>query len=167
MSASTRPSRQRPSDIEDAVLTATSALVGIAAKSLAEFSEDVTLAQQRVLVLLAHARTQTMGQLADQLGVNPSTATRVCARLEAKKLILRRIDVDDRRTVRVHLSARGQRLVEQVMDRRRALIAEILADMSVPAQQRLADALVDFQRAAGDVVQGAWTLGWHVDDDDT
>jgi len=162
------PPRRRRSfpDVEEAVLAATSAFVGIAAKSLAELSDDVTLAQQRVLVLLATADSQTMGQLAEQLGVNPSTATRVCVRLEDKKLIRRRTDVEDRRTVLVQLSARGLRLVEGVMERRRAMIAQILADMPAPARRRLAGALAEFQRAAGDVVQGAWALGWHVDDID-
>lgn len=157
--------RQTLDEMADIVLVATGALVGIAARSLAEVGDDVTLAQQRVLVLLAATDDRTMGDIAEQLAVNPSTATRVCVRLEDKKLIRRHTDVDDRRTVRVQLSARGRRLVERVMDRRRVMITEVLTAMPVAARTRLADALVEFARAAGDLPDGAWTLGWHVNDD--
>jgi len=152
-------------EIADIVLVATGALIGIAARSLAEVGDDVTLAQQRVLVLLAAADGRTMGELAEQLAVNPSTATRVCVRLEDKKLIRRRVDVADRRTVRVHLSARGRRLVERAMERRRVMITEILRGMPTAARIRLAGALAEFASASGDLPEGAWTLGWHVDDD--
>src|SRR3954453_21920684 len=116
----------RTGDVGEVVLSATRALVGAAARSLASVSDDVTIAQHRVLVLLEGRGPQTMRALADQLDVSPSTATRVCDRLVDKKLVRRRIDDNDRRAVRVDLSPRGRKLIDHVMQRRRALIADIL-----------------------------------------
>lgn len=101
-----------------------------------------------------------MTALADQLDVSPSTATRVCDRLVDKKLVRRHIDADDRRAVRVDLSPRGRKLVDHVMQRRRALIAEILEHLPPASQQRLGDALIEFTDAAGEISDAAWTLGW-------
>ena len=57
-------------------LAATRAMVGPAARSLSDVSNDISLAQYRVLVLLEGRGPQTMGALAESLDVNPSTATR-------------------------------------------------------------------------------------------
>ena len=103
-----------------------------------------------------------MRALADQLDVSPSTATRVCDRLVDKKLVRRRVDDDDRRAVLVDLTPRGRKLIEQVMQRRRALIADILDHLAPASQRRLADALLEFANAAGEISDEAWTLGWPV-----
>jgi DNA-binding MarR family transcriptional regulator len=149
-------------DVGEVVLSATRALVGVVARSLAAVSDDVTIAQHRVLVLLEGRGPQTMRALADQLDVSPSTATRVCDRLVDKRLIRRRIDDDDRRAVRVDLTPRGRKLIEHVMQRRRALIAEILDRLPQTSQRRLAEVLLEFADAAGEISDGAWTLGWPV-----
>ena len=119
----------------ETVLLATRALVGIAARSLASISDDVSLAQYRVLVLIEGRGPQTAGELAQSLDVNPSTVTRVCDRLADKKLIRRHAPANDRRTVRVELSAHGRRLVEQVMNRRRSYIDQTLNRMTVDVPQ--------------------------------
>jgi hypothetical protein len=62
----------------DAVLGASRALVAVAARSLATVAEDVTLAQYRALIELASRGPQRLADLATALGVEPSTATRMC-----------------------------------------------------------------------------------------
>jgi DNA-binding MarR family transcriptional regulator len=153
-------------EVNEVVLLATRALVGLAARSLAAGSDDVSLAQHRVLVLLEGRGAQTMGALAEQLDVSPSTATRVCDRLEEKKLVRRRTDDADRRAVRVDLTPRGRKLIDRVMKRRRALIAGVLREMTPKAQRHLASALVQFSLAAGELSDRAWHLGWPVADRD-
>src|SRR3954467_13124765 len=69
-----------------AVLVASRALVGVAARSLAAFEDVVPLPQYRALVLLASRGEQNVGSLADALGTHPSTTTRLCNRLVAKGL---------------------------------------------------------------------------------
>src|SRR5690349_8893366 len=111
------------------VVVATRAFVGVAAQALLAVGDDVSLPQYRVLVLLDDHQPQTMSALADHLGVSRSTATRVCDRLADKRLIDRRVDENDRRSVRVQLTKRGQRLVDQVTSLRRVKIDAILDRM--------------------------------------
>jgi DNA-binding MarR family transcriptional regulator len=86
----------------------------------------------------------------------------VCDRLVDKKLVRRRIDDDDRRAVLVDLTPRGRKLIEQVMQRRRTLIADILGQLPPASQRRLGEALLEFANAAGEISDEAWTLGWPV-----
>jgi DNA-binding Lrp family transcriptional regulator len=73
--------------VTDAVLTASRALVGVAARSLAVVDPEVTLPQYRALVVLASRGPRLVGELAEALVIHPSTATRLCDRLVAKKLV--------------------------------------------------------------------------------
>ncbi len=145
------------------MLLATRALVGIAASSLAQLPDDLTLPQYRILVLLDGRGRQTMGALAKQLDVNPSTATRACDRLVDKGMVARRADEVDRRTVVVELTARGRKLLDRVMEHRRAQLRRILADMPATAVRELERSLAEFATAAGETAAAAWELGWPVD----
>src|ERR1700755_3132100 len=73
-------------EVVDAVLAASRPLVAVAARSLATVAEDVTLAQYRVLIELAARGPQRVADLATALGVDRSTATRMCDRLLRKRL---------------------------------------------------------------------------------
>ena len=146
----------------EAVLNAMRAFVGLAARSLAEVSDDVSLTQYRVLVLLEHG-PQAMGRLATSLGVKPSTVTRMCDVLVEKRLIRRQPSPDNRRTVCAELTAGGRKVVSQVSARRGRLIDAALARMTPEAQDRFARSLTEFAAAAGDQPDLAWTLGWSID----
>ncbi len=153
-----------PSPADDAVLEAvlgaSRALVAIAARSLADAGEEVTLTQYRSLVVLASRGPQGLGALAELLGVTPPTVSRMCDRLVRKQLILRRADPKDRRQIRVALSARGKRLVEEVTRRRREEIAQLLASMSSSEQASVARSLQRLADAAGEVREQDWSSGW-------
>ena len=146
--------------MRDAVMVATRAMVGIAARSLAEVSDEVTLAQYRVLVLLDDHGALTMRDLAGHLDVNPSTVTRVVDALVEKGLIERAAQGDDRRSVVAELAPPGRKLLAQVMKRRRALVDATLRRLTPAAQQQLAASLHDFAVAARELADDAWTLGW-------
>ena len=75
--------------VVDAVLTASRVLVAVAARSLADVAEEVTLTQYRTLVVLASRGPQSLAALADAVAVTPSTATRMCDRLVRKGLVAR------------------------------------------------------------------------------
>src|ERR1700742_1567627 len=107
----------------DAVLTASRVLVAIAARSLADVADEVTLTQYRSLVVLASRGPQSSAALADELGVTPSTVSRLCDRLVRKGLVRRREDRRDRRAVRLALTPAGRELVDAVTERRRTEIA--------------------------------------------
>jgi len=146
--------------VSDAVMDATRALVGVAAQSIAEVSDEVSLAQLRVLVLLDAHDEMAMGDLAELLAVNPSTATRVCDVLEDKGYVVRAQDGENRRVVRVALTRGGRSLVQRTLRRRRKLLDAALGRMSADAQQRLARSLAELTAALGANSDHAWALGW-------
>src|SRR5258708_3245384 len=139
-----------PSDLTEALLTASRALVAVAARSLAVGDPDVTLAQYRALVVLASKGARHVGELAETLGVHPSTATRLCDRLVARKLIKRSVDRTNRRETVVALAAAGRALVDRVTAVRRAEIREIVARIPEDLRRPAVDALVAFSTAAGE-----------------
>ncbi|HUB73558.1 MAG TPA: MarR family transcriptional regulator [Solirubrobacteraceae bacterium] len=147
-------------ELIDAVLAASRALVAVAARSLADLAEDVTLAQYRVLVELAARGPLRAADLAAALSVDRSTATRMCERLVRKRLVHRRRESADRRAVRLTLTAAGRELVQQVTRRRRAEIAKIVRRMPGDGHAQVLAALHAFAAAAGEVPAQDWAMGW-------
>ncbi len=147
-------------DLVDAVISASRALVAVAARSLAGLEGEITLPQYRALVVLTSRGTQRVGDLAAALGVTPSTATRMCDRLVRKGLIERHRPVDDRRALQIRITPRGRALVRQVTRRRRAEVERILAVMPETGRAGLVTSLGAFARAAGEVPEQDWSLGW-------
>jgi DNA-binding MarR family transcriptional regulator len=162
MAAPTRPPRSASStdEVVDSVLAASRALVAVAARSLATVADDVTLAQYRVLVVLASRGPQRLADLATALTVDRSTATRMCERLVRKRLVARRRDTDDRRVVWISLSDAGANLVGEVSRRRRREIGRIVRRMPPAGRAAVVDALRAFAEAAGEVPEQEWSLGW-------
>jgi len=150
-----------PDDLADAVLTASRVLVAVAARSLAE-EETISLPQFRALVVLASRGPQRPVDLAQALNVDPSTATRMCDRLEGKNLITRRRDVGDRRVVVLDVSAGGRRLVDRVTRRRRKEIGQILTAVDPKERANLIRAFNMFGKAAGETPEGDWQRSWEL-----
>jgi DNA-binding MarR family transcriptional regulator len=115
--------------------------VAVASNALAGLTPEVTLPQFRVLVLLDGRGAMTVAELADELGVAPSTASRMCDRLVAKKLVRRSLDRANRRRVRLTLLAAGRELIAASTRRRKQQIGKLLRTVPPREQQRLANAL--------------------------
>jgi DNA-binding MarR family transcriptional regulator len=147
-------------EVVDAVLTASRVLVAIAARSLADAGEEVTLTQYRALVVLASRGPQGVAALAEAVAVTPPTASRLCDRLVRKGLVSRRTGRRDRRQVRVALTESGRRLIDTVTARRREEIATLLEALSPYEQQSVAGALHRLAASAGEVPEQEWTSGW-------
>jgi DNA-binding MarR family transcriptional regulator len=146
--------------VVNAVLTASRVLVAVAARSLADAAEQVTLTQYRTLVVLASRGPQSLASLADAVAVTPATATRMCDRLVRKRLVRRRTEQGDRRQIRVALTTNGRALVDAVTGRRRAEIERIISSMPSDEQAVLVQALGRLAAAAGEVPEQDWTTGW-------
>jgi DNA-binding MarR family transcriptional regulator len=144
----------------DAVLSASRVLVAVAARSIAGVGDDVTLPQYRTLVVLASRGPQSLAGLAEAIGVTSATATRMCDRLVRKGLIRRRSERDDRRQIRVGLTAQGRDLVETVTNKRRQEIAHIVQDIPMDERAIVVQALNRLTTAAGEVPEQDWTTGW-------
>ena len=149
-----------PDVLVDAVLTASRVLVAIAARSLADAGEAVTLTQYRALVVLASRGPQSLAALAEALTVTPPTASRMCERLVRKHLVSRRVDRNDRRQVRIALSEAGRRLIDAVTANRRQEIATLLSSIPSPDRPALVAALHHLAASAGEVPEQDWSSGW-------
>lgn len=161
MSENTADGDPELEDIVTALLTASRALVGVSARSLAGVEESVTLTQFRVLVVLDSHGATRLNRLAHGLGVNASTAMRTVDRLTTSGLVDRRENPDDRREVVIEATERGHDLVRQVTARRREAIERIVQGMPVDRRREFLNALVTFAEAADEpLVDSATLLGW-------
>ena len=142
------------------MLSASRVLVALAARSLGDLDEEVTLSQYRMLVVLASRGPQGVAAIAESLGVTSPTASRLCERLVRKGLVRRRTDRNDRRQVRVDLTESGRHLVDVVTERRRKEIAALLRSVPRDAQQSMVAGLQRLTEAAGEVPEQDWSRGW-------
>lgn len=147
-------------EIVDAVLTASRVLVAIAARSLADAGEAVTLTQYRALVVLASRGPQSVATLAGALAVTPPTASRMCDRLVRKGLVRRRTERQDRRQVRLALTKAGRSLIDDVSSRRREEITALLTTIPLAEQRSVVAALHRLAEGAGEIPEQDWTSGW-------
>jgi DNA-binding MarR family transcriptional regulator len=165
MTTSTVPVRRAPggtSALVDGFLGASRALVALSARSLAHVDAEVTLVQYRALVVLASRGPQRTTDLATELEVAPSTATRMCDRLVRKELVERFRRGDDRRAAWVVLTPAGRDLVGAVMRHRRQAIAKVVRGLTVDDPKGFADLLEAFAEAAGESPEHVWWRRWRV-----
>jgi len=147
-------------DVVGALLALSRVLVGVAARSLAELDEDVTLPQFRTLVVLGRG-PQRIVDLAQELRVTSSTATRMCNRLTRKGLISREEHAEDRRAAWIVLTGPGRDLVGAAMKRRREAIAELVADLTLTRPVAFAGVLNALVEAAGELPDPEWERRWN------
>jgi DNA-binding MarR family transcriptional regulator len=153
------PHQPAPDDVADALLRASRALVGVAARSLTELPDGVTIPQLRVLVLL-EGGPLTAGTLAARLGVHHSTGTRLVDRLVAKRYVKRRDLGPDRRATYLELAAAGRRVVDRVTAARREAMETIVERIPPTERDGVLRAMACFAEAAGEHAVDAWSLGW-------
>jgi DNA-binding MarR family transcriptional regulator len=159
----TRPAKARKSgttDAVDRVLSASRALVGVAARSLGDMDSDITLGQYRALVLLCQQGQLNMSALADALAVKPSTATGLCDRMVQKGLITRATSNESRREVTLRPTTIGRNIINAITSRRRRELARIVGSLELQQQREVARAFEAFASAAGELPDEAWKLGW-------
>ncbi|MFF3391883.1 MarR family winged helix-turn-helix transcriptional regulator [Streptomyces sp. NPDC002669] len=149
-----------------AVLTASRVLVAVAANSLAEVEDRVTLAQFRMLVVLSTRGEAKLVTLAELLRVAPSTAMRMVDRLISSGLVDRRTNPGNRRETLLRLTEEGRRTVEDVTASRRREIDAIVARLAPGQQTALVEALTAFNEAGGEPpapegrADDLYPLGW-------
>ena len=107
-----------------------------------------TLARFDVLAQIARPPAEpTMSELSQRLMVTKGNITDVIGRLEAEQLVVRRRDSADARVMRVHLTARGRRLVGAMVPAHNAWLAELLHQFDRDELREL-DALLGRLRTA-------------------
>ncbi len=133
------------------VLTASRALLGVVARSVAPVLDLITVPQFRVLVVLSTSDGPVRnGDLAAVLGVHPSTFTRSADRLVAAGWVQRAENPENRRETFIELTAEGRALVDRVTDERSREIRSILARLDPAERALVAEAMTLFAAAAGE-----------------
>jgi DNA-binding MarR family transcriptional regulator len=125
------------------VEAAAEALVGIWAHVAESLDVRISPTQLRALTALGRYGELNLSQLAEALGALPSSASRLCDRLEAAGLLTRDTGRASRRAVSLRLTADGEALLEQARQRR--LVLDI---MPAAGRAELAEGLAAFQQAA-------------------
>ncbi|MFJ5223806.1 MarR family winged helix-turn-helix transcriptional regulator [Streptomyces sp. NPDC088400] len=151
--------------VAHAVLTASRLLVDVSARSLAAVAERVTLPQFRLLVVLATHGDAKLVEVAERLGVNPSTAMRMLDRLIAAGLATRQSNPDNRRETMLRLTADGRTLVDEVSAVRHREISAIVERLTPEQRSALVSALTAFTEAGGEPAHPGddsepYPLGW-------
>ena len=131
-----------------AVESAVESLVSVLDAARDAQTPNVPPAQLRVLSIISGNRHTNMSRLADALDVVPSSASRLCDRLEAAGLLRRVPDPRDRREVRLMLTPSARRLLDQIRERRRAALAQVLDRMPPATREELLRSLASFADAA-------------------
>jgi MarR family transcriptional regulator, organic hydroperoxide resistance regulator len=106
----------------------------------------VTGPQRLVIRVVGQNELPSAGEIADTLGLHPSTLTGVLARLEKQGLIVREIDPADRRRARFRLTAAGKQVDKERKGTVEAAIRRALVRASptlVDKTQQLVGMLVD------------------------
>lgn len=141
--------RVRVPDAEDdayqAVLDTVRALVIRVSHSLARDDGEVTLTQLRALAVLAERGPQRSVDLANAIGIDASTASRVCTRLAHRGFVAVRRSHESRRELRIALTAEGQSVLDAVGAEHLKSIHAVLDDLD-PASRAFAAAT--FRRIA-------------------
>jgi DNA-binding MarR family transcriptional regulator len=138
----------RDTDIAAAVESTVDALVAVVETARLAHYPVVPPAQLRVLTIIAGNRHTNMSRLAEMLEVVPSSASRLCDRLEATGLLRRVPDPRDRREVRLVLTSSARRLLDELREKRREALGEVLGRMTPAARLELVRALAAFSEAA-------------------
>ncbi|QYL14780.1 MarR family transcriptional regulator [Mycolicibacterium pallens] len=139
----------------DAVLRASRALVGIAAASIAETADVVTVPQLRVLVMIDTHGPLNLASVAAALEISPSNASRICDRLIKAGFLHRQDSAEDRRNISLSLSTEGRQLVRKMNRHRRRSITRVLRTMSAEERAAVIAALDTFAVAAGESADDA------------
>jgi DNA-binding MarR family transcriptional regulator len=111
----------------------------------------LTTTQLSVLASVSIRGPIVLGELAEVEGINPTMLSRVVGKLEDAGLVKRESDQDDRRVMRVAVTAAGTRLRKRLHADRSRLLAERLAELApetidalvaaIPSLELLADEL--------------------------
>lgn len=140
---------ERATEVAAAVESSVDSLVAVLERARLAQQPAIPPAQLRVLTIVAGNRHTNMSRLAEALDVVPSSASRLCDRLEATGLLRRVADPRDRREVRLLLTSASRRLLADLRERRRDALAEVLERMPAGSRQDLLRALQAFESAAG------------------
>ena len=90
----------------------------------------ITIPQLGALEFLSARRESPMNELARHLGVTRPAATGLVDRLIIQGLVERQGDRSDRRVVRINLTSKGRRVLDNIWSQKRRMLQEIFGQLS-------------------------------------
>ena len=109
---------------------------------------DITIGQVHCLHTIDHLGTPSMSELADALRLQPGTVTGLADGLVEHGLVERRDDPEDRRVVRVALTAKGKRGRDRRRKAMRRRLMALLGDIGDDDLRQVHQALAVLHAAA-------------------
>ncbi len=134
----------------EALQAATRVLAGVALRSLDALDGVITLAQFRMLAVLAGLGPARSARVARALGLDASTVTRLADRLVAAGHVERGSDPRHRSVVTLELTSGGQSLVSAVSGWRQRELSRIVAALPPSTRAQLPGVLGQLVTAAGE-----------------
>jgi DNA-binding MarR family transcriptional regulator len=107
----------------------------------------LTIAQLKSLFFISDQGNTTSGKLAVALGVTPTNMTGIVDRLVRQGLVSRAENAQDRRSVLLHTTDKGEELVTRLRSRRTGYLSRVLHRMSVDELARMTRGLTAFIKA--------------------
>lgn len=138
-----------------AFVVASRALVGIATRAILAAPIDITLSQQRLMVVLATRGPLSLSQISAELGIDLSNASRLVDRLQRHGLARRDRNGEDGRVVEVSITEGGMKVIAAVDDIRREEVKRVLDRMTPDEIEGAVRALKAFAARAGET-QRRW-----------
>ncbi|GAB3064750.1 MarR family transcriptional regulator [Virgibacillus ainsalahensis] len=83
----------------------------------------------------------TIGELSNKLSLAFSTTTDLVDRMEKNELVERIRDMKDRRVVRIHVLNKGEKIIREVIEKRREYLGEVLEKFSEEQTENLSELL--------------------------
>lgn len=108
---------------------------------------QMSLVHLNVLFVLSGEGPLPMNRLAELLDVSQASATGIVDRMEQRGLVARERDTEDRRVVRVGLSAQGEELLAGIAAERRTKLARLLDTLPEDDASALLQGLRAMRRA--------------------
>ena len=101
----------------------------------------ITLSQSYTIVEIGRAGTMSVNLLTEILGVDKSTVSKSVDKLVNSGILMRDTDPEDRRSVILCLSDKGQSVFEEVEKRTTAYFAEVVADIPDDKREQIIESL--------------------------
>jgi len=116
-----------------------------------QYCHNVTLSQGYAIKILAQKGKASMTELSQDLGVAPSTTTRIIDVLVRDNIVQRDTECDDRRQVCVKLTDKGLNLHEEIEASSTRYLSLFLKSLPEAKQDNVIEALTLLNKAIGDI----------------
>lgn len=147
------PPSPSPAETATTLAGAAPALILCWARAEEGIEPQVPPSQLRALLALGRYGPLNLVGLAQELGALPSSASRLCDRLEAAGLLVRGVNEASRREIEVSLSRDGRTLLERLTQSRQHQLSIVLDAMSPADRNALITGMDAFATAAAKTVE--------------